>query len=244
MTMVLPSLVSHRVTAATQRRPYGGRVTEAERRRSRIRDLATTYARRDPVRSVAVVGNKPLHPSPDRAAAVDGCDLVVRVNGFRLDDDGEQPNYGRRADVVFFNRALRATRWFTEGYQDRCHLLVEPGRLHWEPDSIPTWWPDDLGQVHVDNEDLTIPLSQELGLDSWAEGLWSTTGTMAAWWAATTWPAADLVLAGYSFVQDPGQTRWAHASGDDCVVGSEHRIAQEARLMISWQESGRARLLP
>ena len=64
------------------------------------------------MRSVAVVGNKPLDPSPDRAAAIDACDLVVRVNGFRLDDDSDEPTYGRRAEVVFFNRALRATPWF------------------------------------------------------------------------------------------------------------------------------------
>jgi len=216
----------------------------AEQRRSAIRDLAASYASAAPITRVAVVGNKPLEPDAARVAAVDGCDLVVRVNGFRLDDADDPPTYGRRADVVFFNRALRSTPWFMEGYEDRCHLLVEPGRLHWEPDLVPAWWPSDLGQVHVDNDDLTIPLSRELGLDSRVEGLWSTTGTMAAWWAATTWPAAQLVLAGYSFVDDPAQTRWAHASGDDCIVGPEHRIALEADLMRSWQRSGRALLLP
>ena len=135
-------------------------------RRAQVRELAETYARATPVRSIAVVGNKPLAPSADRAAAIDSCDLVIRVNGFRLDDTGDESTYGRRAEVVFFNRALRATPWFFAGYRDRLYLLVEPGRLHWEPDLIPTWWPRDLGQIHIDNEDLTLPLSAEMGLDS------------------------------------------------------------------------------
>ncbi|MQA33295.1 hypothetical protein GCU49_06895 [Modestobacter roseus] len=206
--------------------------------------MAAAHAQNSAVRTVAVVGNKPLEPSADRAAAVDGCDLVVRVNGFRLDDPGSAATYGRRADVVFFNRALRATPWFFDDYQDRVYLMVEPGRLHWEPDLVPSWWPADLGQVHVDNEDLTIPLSEDLGLDSRAEGLWATTGTMAAWWARTTFPDAELVLAGYSFVDDPDQTSWRHASGDDCIVGPEHRIALESRLFRRWAEAGRTAIWP
>ncbi len=200
------------------------------------------YARDATVRSVAVVGNKPLDQNPVRAAAVDGCDLVVRVNGFRLDDDDGQCTYGRRADIVFFNRALRATPWFFAGYQDRLHLMVEPGRLHWEPELVPNWWPADLGHLHVNNDDLTLPLSDDLGLDSLANGMWSTTGTMAAWWARTTFPEARLELAGYSFVDDPGQSRWEHASGDDCIVGPEHRIALEAELFLRWAAAGHARL--
>jgi hypothetical protein len=194
------------------------------------------------VRSVAVVGNKPLTPSVERRTAIDGCDLVVRVNGFKLDSDGDEPTYGRRAHVVFFNRALRATPWFFAGYRSRLYLMVEPGRLHWEPDLVPTWWPQDLGQIHINNDDQTVPLSTELGLDSRAEGLWATTGTMAAWWAHSMFPEADLHLAGYSFVDDPTQTRWDHASGDDCIVGPEHRIALESDLMLRWVKDGRATL--
>jgi hypothetical protein len=211
-------------------------------RRTLVRQLALAYARTVPVRSVAVVGNKPLEPSAERAAAVDACDLVIRVNGFRLDDGSVPAAYGTRADVIFFNRALRATPWFFAGYRDRLYLLVEPGRLTWEPDLIPTWWPQDLGQIHLDNEDLTLPLSQELGLDSMTDGLWATTGTMAAWWARATFPDAQVHLAGYSFIDDPTQTRWAHASGDDCIVGPEHRIAAESELMRRWLDQGVATL--
>ena len=209
-------------------------------RRTLVRELAETYARATPVRSVAVIGNQPLDPSAERVAAIDGCDLVVRVNGFRLDDGSGPPAYGTRADVVFFNRALRATPWFFADYRARLYLLVEPGRLHWEPDLIPSWWPQDLGQIHLDNEDVTLPLSRDLGLDSLADGLWATTGTMAAWWARTTFPDAQLHLTGYSFIENPEQTRWAHASGDDCIVGPEHRIALESELMRRWLDDGLA----
>jgi hypothetical protein len=208
-----------------------------------VRDLATTYARSRPVRSVAVLGNRPMHPDPDRARDVDAADLVVRVNGFRVDERDAPPQeraYGRRADVVFFNRALRATPWFFQDYSDRLYLLVEPGRLHWEPESVPAWWPADLGHVHVSNDDLTLPLSAELGLPTDREGLWATTGTMAAWWARTTFPDAQLLLTGYSIVDDPHQTRWAHASGDECVVGAEHRIDAEAAMVLGWVREGRA----
>lgn len=210
------------------------------RRRAQLRELATTYARDPRVRTVAVVGNKPLTPSAERAAAIDGCDLVVRVNGFKLDDPTDPPTYGSRADVVFFTRGLRATPWFFAGYRQRMHLMVEPGRMHWEPDLIPSWWPEDLGQVHVNNDDLTVPLSAELGLDSNADAMWATTGTMAAWWARTTFAEAELQLTGYSFVEDPVQTQWAHAYGEDCLVSQEHRTELESELMRRWIKDGRA----
>lgn len=210
--------------------------------RTQVRDLAVAYAGGGTVSSIAVVGNKPLEPDSERAAAIDACDLVVRVNSFRLDDPDSPPTFGSRVDVVVFNRGVRATPWFFENYQDRLHLLVEPGRLHWEREVVPPWWPSDLGQVHMSNDDLTLPLSAELGLDSVADGLWATTGTMAAWWAHDTFPDARLVLTGFSFIDEPDQTRWWHASGDDCIVGPEHRLANESRLMQRWAADGRARI--
>ena len=207
-----------------------------------MRDLALTYARGGRVRSIAALGNKPLAPDAGRAAAIDSCDLVVRVNGFRPDDPGDQPTYGTRTDVVFFNRGLRGNRWFFDGYPDRLYLMVEPGRMHWEPELMPSWWPEDLGHVHLNNESLTIAAGRDLGLDSRTDGLWATTGTMAAWWARTTFPDAELHLTGYSFVTDPGQTRWDHAAGDDCDISPEHRIALEGALMRRWVDEGHARL--
>lgn len=213
-----------------------------QRRRDDVRELVRTYAHDRRVRSVAVLGNKPLDPSPDRAAAIDGCDLVIRVNSFRLDEDGDPPSYGRRVDTVFFHRGLVATRWFFENYQDRLYLLVEPGRLHWEREALPDWWPADLGQVHVSNADLTLRLSAELRLDSLQEGVWSTTGTMAAWWAHDAFPDASVELAGYSFVEDATQTTWSHASGTTTTITPEHRLTEEAELIRGWIADGRTRV--
>jgi hypothetical protein len=205
--------------------------------------LLQVYARREDVRSVAVVGNAPVAADAERAAAIDACDLVIRVNGFVEDEPGVAPAVGRRTDVVVFNRALRATPWVFRNYRDRLYLLVEPGRLHWEPEVVPGWWPADLGFVPVSNREVTLPLSDALGLPTRHEAAWSTTGTMAAWIARTNFPDAELVMAGFSFIDDPHQTSWMHAAGDSCVVGAEHHIVPEGRLLDSWTRTSRARLL-
>lgn len=209
-----------------------------------LRGLLDCYADRADPRRVAVVGNAPLSPDAERAAAVDECELVIRVNGFVIDEPGTPPRVGHRAHAVVFNRALRATPWVFRDYTRRLYLLVEPGRLHWEPEPVPGWWPADLGFVPVPNQQVTLPLSDALGLPTRQEPIWATTGTMAAWIARTTYPDADLVLTGFSFLDDPHQSSWMHAAGDSCIVGPEHRITAEARLLETWARSGRARLLP
>jgi hypothetical protein len=207
-----------------------------------LEGLLRAYAARPDVSSVAVVGNAPLEPAAERAAAVDRCDLVIRVNGFVTDDPGGPATVGRRTDVVVFNRGLRATPHVFRDYRNRLYLLVEPGRLHWEPEVIPQWWPEDLGFVPVSNRDVTLPLSDALGLPTRQEPIWATTGTMAAWIARTNFPAAELLLTGFSFIDDPNQTSWLHAAGDSCIVAPEHRIANEGRLLDSWTRTSRTRL--
>ncbi|WP_199431114.1 hypothetical protein [Qaidamihabitans albus] len=205
--------------------------------------LLQAYADRPDPRAVAVVGNQPLPPDEQRAKAVDACDLVIRVNGFVRDDPGAPPTVGSRTHVVVFNRALRATRYVFEHYRSRLYLMVEPGRLHWEPEPIPEWWPADLGLVPVSNREVTLPLSEAMGLPSREAATWATTGTMAAWIARTSFPDADLVLTGFSFIDDPHQTSWEHAAGDSCKVGPEHQIAAEGRLLDSWTKTGKTKLL-
>jgi hypothetical protein len=208
-----------------------------------IRGLTDAFAR-GAVRTVAVVANAPLEPSAERAEFIDSCDLVFRINGFALDSSGRPPTFGRRADVVVFNRALRATPWFFQNYRDRLYLLVEPGRLHWEPSKVPDWWPADLGHVSVPNREITIPLSQELGVDSVQQAKWATTGTMTAWIARQLYPDAELHLAGFSFLDDPHQTSWQHATGDPCIVGPEHLLVRESELLRRWVASGSALVQP
>ncbi len=206
-------------------------------------ELLQVYADRPDPRSVAVVGNQPLAPDAARAEAIDSCDLVIRVNGFVCDEPGQPPTVGSKTHVVVFNRALRATKFVFSNYRSRLYLMVEPGRLHWEPEDIPGWWPADLGFVPVSNREVTLPLSEAMGLPSREEAAWATTGTMAAWIAKSSFPDADLVLSGFSFVDDPTQTSWQHAAGDSCIVGPEHRISLEGKLLQSWLDEGSARLL-
>ncbi|WP_019818637.1 glycosyltransferase family 29 protein [Saccharomonospora saliphila] len=206
-------------------------------------ELLRAYADRPDPRAVAVVGNQPLAADEHRARVIDSCDLVIRVNGYVCDEPGAPPTVGTRTHVVVFNRALRATKWVFADYRRKLYLLVEPGRMHWEPEDIPAWWPGDLGFVPVSNREITLPLSRALGLPTRHEAVWATTGTTAAWIARTAFPEAELVLAGFSFLDDPHQTSWRHAAGDSCPVGPEHRIASEGALLESWAGAGTARIL-
>ncbi|MBA2443980.1 MAG: hypothetical protein H0V49_01445 [Nocardioidaceae bacterium] len=206
-------------------------------------DLVRAYATRPEVRQIAVVANAPLTPSAQRAQLIDACDLVLRCNSFILDRPDEPPQQGSRVDVVVLNRGLRATPFSFAGYRERLYLMVEPGRLHWEPEVNPDWWPADLGLLPVPNREITLPLSDALGLPTRDEAMWATTGLMAAWIAAVLFPQAELLLSGFSMLDNPDQKVWRHAWGDVCIVGPEHRIAAEGRLLRSWIDIGRARLL-
>lgn len=210
----------------------------------RLRRVVLASSGVDAVRRVAAVGNAPLPPDPARAATIDAADIVFRVNGFALDASGARPAVGTRTDVVVFNRATRATPWVFHRYRERTYLLVEPGRMTWEPETIPGWWPRDLGWLPVPNREVTVPLGAALGVDPTVDGQWATTGTFAAWLARTLFPEADLLLTGYSFVDRRDQSSWEHAYGDPCPVGPEHRIDREGELLERWAAEGRARLLP
>lgn len=208
-----------------------------------LRTLAVAYARRRVPATVAVVGNAPLEASDDRADAIDSADLVIRVNSFVLDSAGQPRSQGARADVVLFNRLLRATPYFFDGYRERLYLLVEPMRRHGNPEMWPSSWPADLGLIPVPNREVAAPLSDLLGIPWRQQRLAPTTGTMACYLALTLFPEAAAVLTGFSFLDNPDQTRWEHQWGDACAVGREHRIAEEGALLRSWVETGRASLL-
>jgi len=209
-----------------------------------LRAMVAAYARTPDVGSVAVIGNAPLEPSVDRAVAIDACDVVFRCNSFVLDTPQKPPQQGARVDVVVFNRALRATPFVFDRYRERLYLVVEPGRLYREPIHRPKWWPADLGIVNVPNREVTLTLSHLLGLDSRNRREWATTGLLSLWIAMLLFPAADIVIAGFSIIDRPDQTEWQHAWGDSCPVGSEHHIAREGLLLASWIDDGRIRCLP
>jgi len=207
--------------------------------------LAAAYSQRAPgaVESVAVIGNAPLSPSDDRADVVDAADLVVRVDSFVLDGPRRPRAQGARADVVLFNRLLRATPWCFEGYRRRLYLLVEPMRMHGTREHWPSSWPVDLGLVPVPNREVTVPLAELLGVPWREQRLAPTTGTMACYLALTLFPQARMVFTGFSFLDAPDQTHWRHQWGDSCPVGREHRIGDEAHLMRSWVQQERVTFL-
>jgi hypothetical protein len=208
-----------------------------------MRDLVLTYAAASEVRTVAVVANAPSSPSIARAEAIDSSDVVFRCNSFVIDETGQAPAHGRKVHVVVFNRALRASPRFFHRYRERLYLMVEPGRLHWEPDVRPNWWPEDLGILPVPNREIMLTLAGVLDLPSRAQPIWPTTGLLSAWIARLLFPEAELRLAGFSMVDDREQTEWEHAWGDSCPVGREHRIGPEGELLHQWISSGQARWL-
>jgi len=120
--------------------------------------------------------------------------------------------------------------------------MVEPMRMHGNPEMWPQSWPADLGLVPLPNREVVV-LNDQLGYD-WRENrLAPTTGVTAAYLAVTLFVEAEIVLTGFSMLDDPTQTSWRHQWGDDTAVGREHRIDQEARLMGSWLADDRVRLL-
>ncbi len=209
-----------------------------------LRDLATAYARHDPVRSVSVVGNAPMVPSEARAAAVDGADLVVRVNSFVLDEPGGPASVGRRTDVVVWSRLVQATPSLFAGYRDRLYVMLEPMRMFHRPEVWPMSWPADLGFVVARNDAVAIPINEELGLPWREEQLVPTSGTTATWLAVNLFPDADVLVTGLSFVDTPVPERWDYHSGTAGQIGPEHRTAPESALIRRWRDEGRVRFWP
>ena len=209
----------------------------ADPRLRSLRDLAAAYARRTPVRSIAVVGNAPLVPSDSRAAAIDACDLVVRVNSFTVDEPGSPRAAGRRTDVVLWSRLVRATRRLYDDYPSRLYVMLEPMRMYHRPEVWPTSWPADLGFVVAPNDLVAQPLLEELGLPWRSERLAPTSGTTAAWLARRLFPEASLLLTGLSYVAEDPQS-WDYQSGATGKIGPEHRVAAEGALLRRWIEDG------
>ncbi|HWE91380.1 MAG TPA: hypothetical protein VG317_18110 [Pseudonocardiaceae bacterium] len=211
--------------------------------------LLAAYARHDPPRSIAVVGNAPLRPNAERAAAIDSADLVLRMTTFALDEpadptaDDTEPTFGNRTDVVVLHRGTIASPYTFADYTSRLYLHIEPGRMHWEPDFRPYWWPEDLGQVHIPNYQFSLPLVHLLGLDP-IEANWATTGTTSVYLVSQLFPDAEIRLAGFSLLHDPEQVMFEHAWGTPVHVTPEHRLRAESALLHSWAAQGRITILP
>jgi hypothetical protein len=187
-------------------------------------------------RMVAVVGNAPLGPSAERAAAIDGADLVVRMTTFAV--DREAPAIGRRTDVVVVHRALKPGPDTFRDHAQRLYLLAEPGRTYWESEPLPAWWPVDLELVPISNQEFTSRTRGALRLGR-AAVAWPTTGTLAVHLMHRLFPHARILLAGSSLAS----TRSARAAldhhwGGAVALTPEHRLSRESRALRAWQRAG------
>ena len=187
-------------------------------------------------RTVAVVGNAPLGPSIERAAAIDGADLVVRMTTFAVDRD--EPAIGRRTDVVVVHRALRPGPDTFRDHAQRLYLLAEPGRAYWESEPLPAWWPVDLELVPISNQEFTSRTRGALRLGRVAVA-WPTTGTLAVHLMHRLFPHARILLAGSSLVSSrSARAALDHHWGGAVALTPEHRLSRESRALRAWHRAG------
>lgn len=207
-----------------------------------LRDFIASYAAHHPVRRVAVVGNAPLAPSAERAAALDASDLVFRANSLMLDDPGDPPCLGTTCHVVLLSHATRMTRWVFQDYRRRAYLVPQMGfPLYRFVRGAPAFWPSDLGALPIPNAVVKARLTDRLDPDHEPGGLTPTSGTTALFLAHEMFPEAEMVATGFSFVADRGQTEWSHHSGGSTAVHRLHNLDLEATLLRSWIEDGSVR---
>ncbi|MGW4521571.1 hypothetical protein [Amycolatopsis sp. NPDC004378] len=207
-----------------------------------LRELLRAYGRGQQVRTVTVVGNAPMAPDAARAELIDSSDLVIRMTTFALDEPDAAPAYGTRTDVVVIHRGVIVSPYTFADYTSRLYLLAEPGRLFWEPEFLPDWWPADLGFVPISNRQYVLPLSRRLGLAT-DEHVWATTGTLVTYLCKRLFPEATVRLTGVSILERPDQTDFEHAWGGKVGVTAEHRLSAESRLLSSWRDSGRIEIV-
>lgn len=214
-----------------------------------IRDYLAAYAARQPVSSVAVVGNAPLGPDEERAAAIDGADLVIRTNALVLDEPGSPPTVGRVCHAAIVSRATALTPWALQNYRDRAYLVPQAGYVQYPlEDSVgllleTTFWPPDLGVMPLPNAVVKVRLADLLDPHRRPGSIIPTTGTTALFLAHDMFPEADILATGFSFLEDAAQTHWAHQSGGYTKVNWQHRLDLEQKLLQSWQADGSVRFL-
>jgi hypothetical protein len=207
-----------------------------------LQDYLESYAEHRPVRSVAVIGNKPLEPDAQRAAAIDASDLVRRVNSFQLDEPGEPPTLGTACHVALISRRVRTTKWVFQDYRRRGYLVPQMGfpllrgvRLN------PLFWPPDLGAMPLPNGVVMKRLADRLDPGHAPGRLIPTSGTTLAYLAHEMFPGAAMLATGFSFMTLTEQTEWAHHSGGTTAVHEYHDLSLEAELLRSWVADGSIR---
>ena len=207
-----------------------------------IRSFLRAYAAHDPVRKVAVVGNAPLEPDPDRAEDLDSSDLVIRANSMILDEPGDPPCVGNTCHAVILSRSTRITRWCFQDYRNRAYLVPQMGfPLYYGVRPRPDFWPADLGAMPIPNKAIKKRIADLLDPNHEPGSLTPTSGTAAIYLAHEMFPGAEMIATGFSFMDDQNQTEWAHHSGGSTKVNKHHDLALEGNLLRSWVDDGSIR---
>ena len=218
-----------------------------QRQWDHIRDYLRAYARRPDVAKVVVVGNAPLAADTRRAGEIDEGDLVIRLNSVMLDAPGSPPAVGTSCHAVLLSRSTSVTPWVFHRYRERAYLVPQAGFVQHHSDDPfgllleKRFWPADLGSLPLPNAVVKARLNRMLDPDGGPGTLIPTTGTMALYLAHEMFPEAELVATGFSFLDDPHQTSWAHHSGGKTTVNPLHRLDLEARLLQTWLADGSLR---
>jgi hypothetical protein len=210
----------------------------------RMRDHVVSYAASSAVSRVAVVANAPLAPSAERRDLIDSADVVIRCNSFALDQSEGPPTVGTRTHVVVAARTTRPTPGFLADYRNRAYFVVDVFHLTVpEPPGWPASWPSDLGAWPLPNRALGLPLKYLLRPGDAGQGLAPTTGTQAAYLAYRLFPDADIVLTGYSFLEDWEQRSWGyhHEGSRRSPVHSTHKLDREGAYLRGLVDRGEVR---
>jgi hypothetical protein len=225
-----------------------GRVFPAELEESHqaqwdlIRDFLSAYAAHQPVRSVAVVGNAPLLPDAERAAAIDASDLVIRMNSLRMDEPDEPPCVGSTCHAVLLGRRTTVTPWVFKDYKRRAYLVPQMGfPLLQRIRPVPGYWPRDLGALPLPNGVVKKRLADQLDPGHQPGRLTPTSGTAMIYLGHDMFPGAQLIATGFSFLADTGQTGWSYHSGGSVPLGQFHYLDIEAALLRTWIGDGSLR---
>ena len=211
---------------------------------AQIREHVTAYAASTPVRRVAVVANAPLGPSEERRDLIDASDLVIRVNSLALDEADGPPCVGTRTNVVVAARTVRPTAGFLHDYRNRAYFVVD---TFWvtsaNPPGLPSNWPSDLGAWPLPNRALGLPLKYLLRPTRGGQGVAPTTGTHAAYLAYRLFPEADIVLTGFSFLDDHDQESWGyHLTGlAHSPIHALHKLDREGAYLRGLLDRGEVR---
>ena len=196
------------------------------------------------MRRVAVVGNAPLGPDEARADELDGVDLVIRVNALSTDRPGGPRCVGRRCHAVIVSRYAPVTPDTFRDYRRRAYLIPQAGYgLRYVLHEQAGFWPADLGTMPIPNGALVKPLMDLLDPDHVPNQLIPTSGTTACYLAHELFPQAEMVAAGFSFLDGLQQESWRYHGGGGSPVIESHKLDLEARLLRSWVQDGSMRVL-